>query len=810
MSEEPEEPNGDQKPRPRRTGPRRLLPTWRTLLAATAVVLLAGAGALITGYMLVEIPAPNSAAAAQNNVYLYSDGSQLARDGDINRQNVELDAVPESTRHAVLAAEDRDFYHQPAVDVVAMARAGWNMLRGEGKQSGSTITQQYVKNYYLGQEQTLTRKTKEFFIALKLDREASKDEILAGYLNTSYFGRHAYGVQAAAQAYYGKDAGDLTTAEGAYLAALLNSPNLYDVAAHPENRERAVARWKYVLDGMVKEGWLTPRERAAAKFPQPDPAKPPTGLSGQRGYIVEAVKQHLAARDILSEERLAQGGFRITTTIDRRKQDAFVKAVERELLSQLSEEREIDRHVRAGGTSIDPETGEVVAMYGGVDYTRQFVNNATRRDYQPGSTFKPFVYAAALEHRAKTRDGDPIGPDTTYNGDSGRTVVGPDGPTTWKPENEDQVDYGDIPVSTAMNKSVNAVFAQMGVDVGPARVKETAARLGLPDTTPGMAEAQGSISLGTTTPSTLDMAQAYATLANHGERVDHSLVKEIRHGGERVRVPEPATLRAVSRSTADATTAVLRGVVKSGTATAAQAAGRPAAGKTGTAEEDRAAWFAGYTPDLATVVAVMGQNPETGAHKPLYGAAGLPRVNGGGIPARIWAAYTAEALRGTPARDFDLKPGKNRLPKSSPSPSGSADPSDPSDGPDAPEEEPTQVDDSQETPAASAPGRDDAENTGGGDTGDDGANGERTPQKGGKAQGKDDGEKKREEDGKNAGDRDRGKKTDEQPGKPAKPSAGAADGKNPAGATSSPTPAAKASAGPLPQKSPGASGSPRP
>ncbi|MFH0244180.1 transglycosylase domain-containing protein [Streptomyces sp. HK10] len=787
MSEEPEEPNGDQKPRPRRTGPRRLLPTWKTLLAATAVVLLAGAGALITGYMLVEIPAPNSAAAAQNNVYLYSDGTQLARDGDINRQNVELDAIPESTRHAVLAAEDRDFYHQPAVDVAAMARAGWNMLQGEGKQSGSTITQQYVKNYYLGQEQTLTRKTKEFFIALKLDREAGKDEILAGYLNTSYFGRHAYGVQAAAQAYYGKDAGDLTTAEGAYLAALLNSPNLYDVAAHPENRERAVARWKYVLDGMVKEGWLAPRERAAAKFPQPGPAKPPTGLSGQRGYIVEAVKQHLAARDLLSEERLAQGGFRITTTIDRRKQDVFVKAVERELLSQLSEEREIDRNVRAGGTSIDPETGEVVAMYGGVDYTRQFVNNATRRDYQPGSTFKPFVYAAALEHRAKTRDGDLIGPGTTYNGDSGRTVVGPGGPTTWKPQNEDQVDYGDIPVSTAMNKSVNAVFAQMGVDVGPAKVKETAARLGLPDTTPGMAEAQGSISLGTTTPSTLDMAQAYATLANHGERVDHTLVKEIRRGGEQIRVPEPATLRAVSRSTADATTAVLRGVVKSGTATAAKAAGRPAAGKTGTAEEDRAAWFAGYTPDLVTIVAVMGQDPETGAHKSLYGAAGLARVNGGGIPARIWAAYTSGALRSTPARDFDLKPGKNRVPKASPSPSDSTDPSG---GPGDPEEEPTQVDDTEEAPDTSASGRDDA-----GNTGDDGANGERAP------------EKAEKKDRENSEERDRGKGEDERAGKPAEPSAEAADGKNPAG--TSPAPTAKASPGPRREGSTEDSATPR-
>ncbi|HEX5569483.1 MAG TPA: transglycosylase domain-containing protein, partial [Streptomyces sp.] len=652
-----EEPNSDERPRPtglRRTGLRRLVIAWRVVLGTALLGTATAAGILFAGYLLVEIPAPNSAAAAQNNVYLYSDGSTLARDGEINRQKVALSEVPPKVRHAVLAAEDRDFYHQSAIDPAAMIRAGWNMLRGEGKQSGSTITQQYVKNYYLGQEQTLTRKAKEFFIALKLDRETSKDEILAGYLNTSYFGRNAYGIQAAAQAYYAKDAGDLTTAEGAYLAALLNSPNLYDVGAHPRNRNRALARWNYVLNGMAEEGWLKPADRDAMTFPEPQPAKPPTGLSGQRGYLVEAVNRHLAVNDIISEQRLARGGFRITTTIDRDKQDALVEAVERELLSQLSPDRQVDSYVRVGGTSIEPHTGEVVAMYGGIGYTRQYVNNATRRDYQAGSTFKPFVYASALENGARTRDGQTIGPDTLYDGTSGRTVIGPDGPTTWKPENEDGASYGEIPVSTAMDKSVNVVFAQMGVDVGPEKIKTTAVRLGLPQETPGIADAQGSVSLGTATPSTLDMAQAYATLANHGKRVNHTLVKEITRDGERVRLPGPKTEQAVSRATADATTAVLRGVVEGGTGTAARAAGRPAAGKTGTAEEDRAAWFAGYTPDLATVIAVMGQDPRSGVHKPLYGAAGMPRINGGGFPARIWGTYTAAALRGTPARNFDL------------------------------------------------------------------------------------------------------------------------------------------------------------
>jgi membrane peptidoglycan carboxypeptidase len=801
MSEEPEESNS--KTEQPATG-RRLSPAWRTTLGACAAVAVVASGGLIAGYLLVEIPAPNSAAAAQNNVYLYSDGTQFARDGDVNRQNIDLDDVPESTRHAVLAAEDRDFYHQSAVDITAMVRAGWNMMRGEGKQSGSTITQQYVKNYYLGQEQTLTRKAKELFIALKLDNRVSKDEILTGYLNTSYFGRNSYGIQAAAQAYYDKDASDLTTAEGAYLAALLNSPNLYDVAAHPENRERAVARWKYVLGGMVDEGWLEPRERDAMAFPEPHDPKRPSALAGQRGYLVEAVNTYLTENRILDEQELARGGLRITTTIDRAKQDALVEAVEEELLSKLGDEREEDSYVRAGATSVEPRTGEVVAMYGGIGYTEQYVNNATRRDYQAGSTFKPFVYASAVHHRVKTRGGQLIGPDTVYDGSSGRTVIGTTGPTKWAPHNQDNVSYGSIPVTTAMNKSVNAVFAQMGADVGPERVKKTAVALGLSPGTPNMAESNASISLGTATPSTLDMAQAYATLANHGKRVDHTLVRKITRGGENVPVPEPGTERAVSRQAADSTTAVLREVVKTGTGSRARALGRPAAGKTGTAEENEAAWFAGYTPDLATVVALMGQDPETGVHKSLYGAAGMPRLNGSDFPTRIWTAYTTEALRGTPIKDFELKPGgRNRLPKASPDPSGSA-------SPDSPDEDSTQVGGHGDAPDASVtpgPGSDGAGNTADGEgTPDDGANGKpgpgetrKAPQESGKPgksgehgeHGKSDG-KSREETAEKPTEKPAEKSAD----RTAKPPAERGDGRNPAGA--SPPPSAENSPGPRP------------
>lgn len=655
-AEDPADMNDEKgkKKRPKRKGWRRIFPTWRMVLGGFILLILLCVGGFAAGYMIVDIPPANAAATAQSNVYLYADGSQLARDGEVNRENVPLSQIPKDVQHAALAAEDRDFYSESAVDPKAMIRAAWNTVTGKGKQSGSTITQQFVKNYYLGQEQTLTRKAKEFFISIKLDREVSKDDILAGYLNTSYFGRNAYGVQAAAQAYFGKDVKKLNTAQGAYLATLLNSPNAYDVATHPENKQRAVGRWNYVLDGMVKEGWLSAADRAKTKFPAPKEAKGASGLSGQRGYLVQAVEDYLTANDIVEEDTLAKGGYRITTTLQKDRQNAFKEAVDDQVMSKLDKEsRKVDRNVRAGGASIDPKTGKVVAMYGGIDYTKQYVNNATRRDYQVGSTFKPFVFTSAVENGSVTQDGRLITPNTIYDGTNKRPVQGWDG-GTYAPENEDNVDYGNITVRAATDKSVNSVYAQMAVDVGSDKVKDTAVALGIPEGTPDLT-ASPSIALGPSTASVLDMTEAYATLANHGKHPTYTMVEKVTKDGQNIELPEPSTAQAVSREAADTTTSILQSVVDGGTGTAALAAGRPAAGKTGTAEEDKAAWFAGYTPELATVVSVMGQNPDTGAHTPLYGALGEPRINGGGYPAQIWAQFTKQALAGEPVRDFDLE-----------------------------------------------------------------------------------------------------------------------------------------------------------
>jgi membrane peptidoglycan carboxypeptidase len=652
----------DRPGRPRRTGLRRLLPTWRMALGGGLTLLLLLIGAFFAGYALVNIPDANAAAVAQNNVYYYADGkTEISRDGAVNRQNVTLAEVSKTAQYATLAAEDRNFYHESAVSPKSMLRAAWNTATGKGKQSGSTITQQYVKNYYLNQNQTASRKVKEFFISIKLDRNESKDQILEGYLNTSYYGRNAYGIQAAAQAYFDKNAADLTTAEGAYLATLLNAPSEYDLAAHPENAPAAKARWNYVLNGMVKEHWLTPAQRAATAFPKIGAPKATASKAGQRGYIIEAVNNYLTSHHIVDADALRRGGYRIVTTIQKPKEDAFVKAAQDDVYDKLGHAK-ADTYVRAGGASIDPATGDVVALYGGIDYTKQYVSSATNRTYQPGSTFKPVIFTSALQNDSRTQDGEPIRPTTIYNGDSGRQVQGPNGPVGYHPANEDDVDYGDITVTEAMDKSVNAVFAQMAQDVGTAKVIDTAHDLGMPPEvdipqTPAMAlGAFGQDSAKNQSASPLDMAQVYATLADHGKQIPYSLVAKVTKDGHDLGLPRRDPVQAVPRTAADTTTAMLESVVDNpgGTAAVASDSGWPAAAKTGTADSDKAAWFAGYTPKLATVVAVFGMNPANGAQEPLYGALHQDRVNGGGPPGQVWADYTASALRDVPTTDFDL------------------------------------------------------------------------------------------------------------------------------------------------------------
>ncbi|MER5214210.1 transglycosylase domain-containing protein [Streptomyces sp. NPDC002838] len=664
-----------------KSGIRRLF-TWKKILGTFFGLCLLGIGAFIALYLMVEVPNGNAAARAaqlQSNVYKYSDGTVLARKGTLNREIVELSKVPKDVQHTFVAAENKTFYSDSGIDLRGTARGLFNTVTGRGTQGGSTITQQYVKNYYLSQEQTVTRKLKEMIISLKVDRQMTKDQILAGYINTSYYGRNAYGIQAAAQAYYRINAEKLTVEQGAYLSALLQAPSQYDWAVATDTGKQLVKqRWNYVLDNMVEEGWLDKADRDAMKFPVPKEPKPAAGLEGQKGYLValanQQLEQQLMQQQGISkseaEAQVVDQGWTITLNIDKKKQAELEKAVKAQLTSKLDKKkRSVDADVQAGAVSVDPKTGEIVALYGGVDYFDHYTSNATRTDYQPASTFKPVILAAALEEGAKTQDDKPITANTIYDGTSKRPVKG--SAIGFAPENEDDKDYGDVTVQTAMNKSINSVFAQMGVDVGMDNVLEVASKLGMDTADLKAVPAQ---TLGTMGASPLQMAGVYATLDNHGKKVTPTILKSAEHNTRTVDMPDPVGDQVLTREAADTVTSVLTGVVDDGTARVAvrdnpEREGRPVAGKTGTSDDNKSAWFTGYTPDLVTSVGLFGEDDKPPHPQvEMYGAGGEDRVNGGGFPAQIWAAYTFGVSAKDTKFDLDTDQGAAVKPSEKPTP----------------------------------------------------------------------------------------------------------------------------------------------
>ncbi|MBP2404875.1 Penicillin-binding protein 1* [Streptomyces netropsis] len=642
--------------KPKKTGIRRFF-TWKMLLAYFVAVIGLGMGAFLALYFYVDVPKDgNGAAKLQSNVYKDSNGKVLARIGEVNREEVPLAKIPEHVQHAVVAAENKNFWTDPGVDVKGTARGIFNTVMGRGKQGGSTITQQYVKNYYLDQRQTVTRKVKELIISLKVQKETSKEEILEGYLNTSYYGRGAYGIQAASRAYYQKDVGSLTTEEGAYLAALLQAPSQYDFgpAATDAGKENAKRRWNYVLDKMVEKDWLKKDQRQGMSFKDPKAPKAAPGLSGQNGYFIDAAKREVIKaleKQGRKESDFAAGGWTVTLSIDPKKQAALEKAVKEQLLDDLdTKSREVDKNVQVGAVSVDPKNGRVQALYGGPDYLKHYTNNATREDFQPASTFKPIILASALQNKSRTQDNEPITPSTIYDGTSERPVVGSD--VHFAPENEDGYSEKAITVQKAMNDSVNSVFAQMAIDVKLNKVKQTAVDLGMNGKQAGFVEAPA-MSLGSMGASPLDMAAVYATLDNHGKRVTPTILKSASQNGVELKRDSAVGDQAVSRNTADGVTRVLRGVVNDGTATVVASANYPVAGKTGTSDDNKSAWFAGYTPSLVTTVGLFGEGPG-GKQVTLQGTGGGGRVNGGKYPAQIWSAYTAAVLGGEGDEEFDL------------------------------------------------------------------------------------------------------------------------------------------------------------
>lgn len=648
-------------PRHGRSGARRWIPSWRLLLGGAVACLGALAGLTVIAFITIDVPGGHAEARREANVYYWADGSQMVSVGPVNRQTVPLDKVPGPVRDAVIAAENESFYSDSGVSFTGLARAAFNMVRGQETQGGSTITQQYVKNTYLSQDQTVTRKVREFVISVKLDREQSKDSILEGYLNSSWFGRGAHGIQAAARAYYGIDAEELDPSQGAFLAAVLKGADRYDPALSRGNHERAEERWEWILDREVEAGLMSEAERDGyRKFPEPRKESRSTRLDGQTGYLVDLADRDIFKRAGLSERDLARGGYRIHTTFERDKVERLERSVKDVLERDLDpDKREADRYVQVGAASVRPGDGAVVAVYGGADATEHFANNADTTGVPAGSTFKPFVLAAALHNGVRPKgERGPALPVTTSTLHLGGGYYGekpePTPPYSWA----GTLDARPYPPVTApgptlgdaLVRSAKATFVQLGKDVGLDRVKDFAVGSGMLEGS--MADREQTFPLGTSTPSAIRTADAYATFASGGVRVDpYSVTRVTRKGKQVGGLDKPRPHRAMKAEVADEMTRILESAVLKSEALVDRAApsgepvasallgGRVAGYGTGRNDWLKSAWFTGYTEELSTAVTMFRSKPGEPRLRSMDGVGGEDSLRGSTLPPRIWSAY---------------------------------------------------------------------------------------------------------------------------------------------------------------------------
>lgn len=626
-------------PRAGKAGVRRWLPSWRLVLGSGLTLGFLLLGLVVAAYATTTVPKPSEFAQAQTTTVRYannddgSPGPVMGTFATQKRQIVDAATLPKTVGHAVVASEDSSFYENSGVDPVGIVRALVNNLRGGATQGASTITQQYVERYYSDKTTTdYVGKFREALMAVKISQSQDKDVVLGNYLNTIYFGRSTYGIQAAARAYFDVDAKDLTVTQGALLAGIIPSPGNWDPVVNPKKAEQ---RWGRVLDRMVAGGWLTAADRKAQVFPPTIPVATSQTYAGPQGYLLNMVRRELQTK--ITDAQIDTVGLTVVTTIQQPVQAAAEQAVASLRDGTLAGEAP-NAAMKVGLTSIDPADGAIVALYGGPDYITQARNAVTQDAAQAGSTFKPFALVAALENGVSLSK--------TYSGTSPMKVKGWDAGSVRNFNNEK---FGTIDLVKATAQSVNTVFAQLNVEIGPDKTAEVAKRAGVGSpvgTNPANV-------LGTDTVRPIDMADAFATFAAQGYHSKPFIVREAtylkdgavayRGAGAREQVFQAGVM-------ADVTFAMTRVVQEGSGKKWVKPLGRPIAGKTGTSSDNKSAWFVGYTPQLATAVAFYqptapaGEPPVVGQDTITPFGKGVKEITGGTWPAALWAAYMKPVL----------------------------------------------------------------------------------------------------------------------------------------------------------------------
>lgn len=546
-----------------------------------------------------------------------ADGREVKTFGAYKYQKAEISQIPDVLKKAIIATEDKNFYIHKGFDPIALVRSSLsNIAAGHAVQGASTITQQLARVLFLSSEKTMDRKVKELIIAYRLEKTLPKDEILGMYLNNIYLGEGAYGVAAAAKVYFNKNVDDLSLPEAALIAGLPQAPSVYSPY---QNMDAALERRHEVLGRMVKMNYITEEEaqKADETSVRLNPSNRPYSLN-KAPYFVDHVMKELREKTGISEQEFVQGGYRVYTTLDLDAQEAAQNSLSRALarrgLTRDSQE--------AALVSLEVNSGKILAYVGGKDYGISQFDRVSQAKRQPGSSFKPFVYTTAIEKG--------LSPDTKYD-DTPIKIA------KWAPHNYGNTYRGKIPLYKALAVSSNVIAIKLIKDVGVQDTISMAKRLGITtDITPDL-----TIALGSSAVKLIDITSAYGVLASGGIKTQPYAIEKIESSNGRVVYQAGATgTRVLDTRTAANMVEMMKLVIKVGTGRAADL-GRPAAGKTGTTDSYRDAWFIGFTPEIVTGVWV-GNDDNT----PNRG------ITGGTIPARIWKDYMRVALRNIPASDF--------------------------------------------------------------------------------------------------------------------------------------------------------------
>ena len=655
------------------------------LAAFCALVMLIAVAVVAVAYTHTPVPtAVSEAALQQSSVVYFSNGkSQVGTfSTGTNRQMLLSNQIPAVLKEAVIAAEDRHFYTEGGVSPTGILRAAYQDLTGGQFQGGSTITQQFARNYYanIGTTQSLSRKIKEIFVAIKLSHAESKDWILTQYLNTIYLGANAYGVGAAAQTYFGKPASKLGIAQSAMLAAMINQPGFFDPAPHAPGHAPLVARWKYVLGNMVRDGAITQRQqaRAEAKFPKIAKDQMNNGWTGYRGYIMQAVETELETRYHYTVRQIFTGGLKVVTTFSQPLMRALYQTVAEKKREMAAGGRALPRYAHIGAVLQQPRTGAILAMYAGPNYGMSHrrcrrvecqYNMALQSRNQVGSSFKPYVLSTAVTQGMNVQTSVLNGyaplwipPDSTQTERMTlSSVTRPASSVGWYNLPDPSENFGPITVAKAAAVSSNSAFADLAHRVGTRNVVKMARAFGVDTKASGLDNEVGGVgmALGQASLTVAEQANTFATFAAGG-------VDTTQHVISKITAPSgPVPLKIVKNSVlqpgqaADVDYALSFDDRPGGTAypNATMTDGRPIIGKTGTTNTAQSAFFVGGIPQLTLAVGIFTQNQSDHTAQTLNGLGGLSQGGFGGTwPAMIWHAFAQREFAQLPIRQFPVPP----------------------------------------------------------------------------------------------------------------------------------------------------------